>query len=277
MDVTKSLPYGRPMKIRHVLHWGAFLVVSAWLAVWVWEGLTATDQTTSVLPFNDATFGPAGPVLIGTAWGCLLAFNPATFDSTPTVSKRRATARAVARVVQTGRTGLTVNDVPQHEIYMRVMPASAPEFIGRLRALVGRGQEHLLDVGAPAIVAYDPARHDDLRLAEDGEAASRELLIQWRVDRGLLDARHAQALREGVSAPASVLEIRPSGRRRDGEVEVTLRVVVAPEGRQSWEAESTGHVAPDALPLIQVGSPVTAWYLPADPGTVALTTEAMPV
>lgn len=260
------------MKIRHVLHWGAFLLLSVWLAIWAWEGLMSVDQTTSILPLNIPEFSPMAPVLVGTAWGCLLCFNPATFDEKPRVRKSRATALAVARVVECNRTGLTVNDVPQYEIYMRVMPAGAPEFIALLRVLVDARQQYLLNEGMTEVVRFDPSHHDELLLANDHPQA-RRAMVSWRVDRGLLSADHARVIWEGVSAPASVLAIRPSGKRREGEQQVTLSLVVAPKGHQSWEAETTGYVRPESLPRIQVGSPVTAWCMPTNPNVVVVSME----
>lgn len=112
---------------------------------------------------------------------------------------------------------------------------------------------------------YNPANHDTVRLADLDDAAVQRAVIDWRVERGLLSAAHSRALRDGVETPASVTALRPTGRRRDGEVEMTLTLLMAPEDGAAWEAESTGFVDPGALSAIQVGSPVLAWYLPGAP------------
>ncbi len=73
--------------------------------------------------------------------------------------------------------------------------------------------------------------------------------------------------------PASVLEVRPTGRRREGQSELALRVLKAPEGAATWEADTTVFVYPQAIPHLQVGAPVWAFYRREDPQTVAVTIE----
>lgn len=46
-----------------------WLLLSAWLVVWVGEGLFGVDQRHSILPFaGEDSLG--APILIGVAWGC---------------------------------------------------------------------------------------------------------------------------------------------------------------------------------------------------------------
>ena len=77
----------------------------------------------------------------------------------------------------------------------------------------------------------------------------------------------------GTQVPASVLEVRPTGRRREGQSELALRVLMAPEGAATWEADTTVFVYPQAISHLQVGAPIWAFYRREDPQTVAITIE----
>ncbi|MGO1590913.1 hypothetical protein, partial [Ancrocorticia sp.] len=144
------------MKITRVLHGIAWLVLSLWLVIWVWEGLFGTDVTDSILPFNVPFVSPMPGVLVGTAWGCLMTFTPGLFSDKPRVSKRKATELAIGQVIKADSTGLTVNDVPQYDIFVRVMPAMGSEFIGQLRTLIGSAERELLEKNTPIPVRFNP-------------------------------------------------------------------------------------------------------------------------
>lgn len=253
-----------------ILYWLVWLALGCWLAAWALEGLAAADQRVSRLPVLSSTAQYGMPpfavaLLIGVGWGLMATFSWAWTPDPGKARRRRATAFAMGRLVESARTGVTINDVPQYDLYIRVGPGEGGEFIGRYRTLVPASEAALLRRGIPLPVRYNPANHDTVRLADLDDAAVQRAVIDWRVERGLLSAAHSRALRDGVETPASVMALRPTGRRRDGEVEMTLTLLMAPEDGAAWEAESTGFVDPDALSAIQVGSPVLAWYLPGAP------------
>lgn len=249
-----------------------WLLLSAWLVIWTGEGLFGVDQRRSILPFaGEDTLG--APILIGVAWGLILTFGGLL---TGLGRRSRITGEAeigVGRIVEVSRTGLSVNDVPQYDLFVRVTPRAGDDFIGQLRMLVPPTDIAALQVGQPVPVRYSGTRRDAVELADVSDPAVREAMLQWRIDRGLIDPRLVKARTTGIQVPASVLEVRPTGRRRDGQSELALKVLLAPEGASTWEADTTVFAFPEAISHFQVGAPIWAFYRREDPQTVAVTIE----
>lgn len=249
-----------------------WLLLSAWLAIWVGEGLFGIDQRQSILPFMGGDTLMA-PILVGVAWGLLL-----TFGSTLGSLGRRSTPRGdvqigVGRVVEVAQTGLTVNDVPQFDIFVRVTASDGTESIGQMRTLLDAGDQATIRTGLPLPVRFSTDDPDVVALADTSEPTVREALLDWRIQRGLIDPRQVRARTTGNKVPASVLSVRPTGRRREGQSELELRVLMAPEGAASWEADTVVFLYPEAISHVQVGSPVWAYYRREDPQTVAITLD----
>jgi len=249
-----------------------WLLLSAWLVIWTGEGLFGIDQRDSILPFSgEDTLG--GPIIIGVAWGLIL-----TFGGTMSGLGRRRRVRGesqigVGRIVEVTRTGLTVNDLPQYDLFIRVTPTAGEEFVGQLRMLADTTDLAWLQVGQPIPVRFSPTDHDTIELADVTDQAVHDALLQWRIDRGLIDPRLVRARTTGTQVPASVLAVRPTGRRLEGQSELELTVLMAPEGASTWEADTTVFAYPEAISRFQVGSPIWAFYRREDPKTVAVTIE----
>lgn len=252
----------------------AWLLLSAWLAVWVGEGLFAADQRSSVLPFvGEDTL--VAPIIIGVAWGLLLTFGGVLGG----LSRRRLrgeTEIGVGRIVDVARTGLTVNDVPQYDIFVRVTPRAAEDFIGQLRMLVDPTDAGALQVDLPLPVRYSLTDPDVVEMADPRDPAVIDAILAWRIERGLIDPRQVRARTTGTPVRASVLAVRPTGRQREGQSELALTVLLAPEDQATWEAETTAFVFPDVISRFQVGAPIWAYYRREDPQTVAVTLEKGP-
>ncbi|MCM3780671.1 hypothetical protein [Microbacterium hydrocarbonoxydans] len=252
-----------------------WLLLSAWLVIWTGEGLFGVDQRESILPFaGEDTLG--APIIIGVAWGLLL-----TFGGTMSGLGRRRKLRGeshigVGRIVEVSRTGLTVNDVPQYDLFIRVTPGSGDDFIAQLRTLVQPTDLSSLQVGNPLPVRYSLSDQDSVELADINDPSVREAVLQWRIDRGLIDPRQVRARTTGTQVPASVIAVRPTGRRLEGQSELALTVLLAPEGQSTWEAETTVFAYPEAISRFQVGAPIWAFYRREDPQTVAVTIEKEP-
>ena len=238
-----------------------WLLLSAWLVVWVGEGLFGVNQRASILPLAGED-GLGGPIVIGVAWGLLLTFG----GSMSGLARRK-------KVVEMPRTGGTVNDVPRDDLFIRVRPSVGDDFIGQLRMLLDAGDVGALQVGQPVPVRYSLEDPDTVELADLSDPTVREAMLQWRIDRGLIDPSQVRARTTGTQVPASVVEVRPTGRRREGQSELALKVLVAPEGAEPWEADTTVFVYPQAVSRLQVGAPVWAFYRREDPHTVAVTIE----
>lgn len=249
-----------------------WLLLSAWLVIWTGEGLFGVNQRESILPFRgEDTLG--APIMIGVAWGLVLTFGGTMSGLGRRKKVRGETHIGVGRIVEVSRTGLTVNDVPQYDIFIRVTPGAGAEFIGQLRTLVDAADFASLQVGQPLPVRYSLTDQDTVELADFTDPAVRDAMLQWRIERGLLDPRLVRARTTGIQVPASVLEMRPTGRRLEGQSELALKVLMAPEGAATWEAETTTFVYPQALSHLQVGAPIWAFYRREDPQTVAVTIE----
>ncbi|MBP3978668.1 hypothetical protein [Microbacterium sp. BLY] len=249
-----------------------WLLLSVWLVIWVGEGLFGVDQRESILPFaGDDSFG--APIMIGVAWGLLLTFGGSLSGLGRRKKVRGPAQIGVGTVVEMSRTGVTVNDVPQYDLFIRVSPSVGDDFIGQLRMLLDAADAGALQVGQPVPVRYSTTDPDTVELADLTDPAVREAMLQWRIDRGLIDPAQVRARTTGTQVPASVLEVRPTGRRREGQSELALKVLVAPEGAEPWEADTTVFVYPQAVSRLQVGAPVWAFYRREDPQTVAVTIE----
>ena len=252
-----------------------WLLLSAWLVIWTGEGLFGVDQRESILPFaGEDTLG--APIIIGVAWGFML-----TFGGTMSGLGRRRKLRGeshigVGRIVEVSRTGLTVNDVPQYDLFIRVTPGSGDDFIAQLRTLVQPTDLSSLQVGNPLPVRYSLADQDAVELADISDPSVREAVLQWRIDRGLIDPSQVRPRTTGTQVPASVIAVRPTGRRLEGQSELALTVLLAPEGQSTWEAETTVFAYPEAISRFQVGAPIWAFYRREDPQTVAVTIEKEP-
>lgn len=252
-----------------------WLLLSAWLVIWTAEGLFGVDQRESILPFaGEDTLG--APIIIGVAWGLML-----TFGGTMSGLGRRRKLRGeshvgVGRIVEVSRTGLTVNDVPQYDLFIRVTPGSGDDFIAQLRTLVQPTDLSSLQVGNPLPVRYSLADQDAVELADISDPSVREAVLQWRINRGLIDPSQVRARTTGTQVPASVIAVRPTGRRLEGQSELALTVLLAPEGQSTWEAETTVFAYPEAISRFQVGAPIWAFYRREDPQTVAVTIEKEP-
>lgn len=252
-----------------------WLLLSAWLVIWTGEGLFGVDQRQSILPFaGEDTLG--APILIGVAWGLIL-----TFGGTMSGLGRRRKVRGeprigVGRIVEISRTGLTVNDVPQYDLFVRVTPVEGEEFIGQLRMLVDPADLAALQIGQPIPVRYSLTDQDTVELADILDPTVRDAMLQWRIERGLIDPRLVRARTTGAQVPASVLEVRPTGRRLEGQSELALKVLMAPEGAATWEADTTVFAYPEAISRFQVGAPIWAFYRREDPQSVAVTIEKEP-
>lgn len=249
-----------------------WLLLSAWLLVWTGEGLFGVDQRHSILPFaGEDTLG--APIMIGVAWGLILTFG-GTMSGLGRRKKVRGEAHiGVGRIVEISRTGLSVNDVPQYDIFIRVTPRDGDEFVAQMRTLVDASDFADLQVGQPLPVRYSLTDQDTIELADVTDPVVHAALLQWRIDRGLIDPRLVKARTTGTQVPASVLEMRPTGRRLEGQSELALKVLMAPEGAATWEAETTVFAYPQALSHFQVGAPLWAFYRREDPQTVAVTIE----
>lgn len=249
-----------------------WLLLSAWLVIWTGEGLFGVDARHSILPFSGEDTLLA-PILIGVAWGLTLTFGGTMIGLAGRTTLRGDTQISVGRIVELSRTGLSVNDVPQYDIFVRVTPGTDTDFVSQVRMLVDPADAVALQIGQPLPVRYSLTDMDNVELADPTDPVIRDALLRWRVDRGLIDPRLVAARTTGIQVPASVLAVRPTGRRLDGQVELTLTVLMTPEGASTWEADTTVFVYPQALTHLQVGAPIWAFYRREDPRTVAITIE----
>jgi hypothetical protein len=123
-------------------------------------------------------------------------------------------------------------------------------------------------------VSYREGTPDRVSLADPGSHEVEQMMLRWRISHGLILPELIPARTRGVSQPASVLELRPTGERKAGQVQVTVRLLIMPtDGSDHFEADSTVFLHPEALAHVQVGSPVFAMYEPSRPDLVHMTIQ----
>ena len=254
-----------------------WLLLSAFLLIRVVESLTSPDQTTSVLPIPNITGSVDVPFLLaGVAWGTLLTFGSISASARPRIRGAGAGPRelAPATVIELGRTGVTINDVPQYEICLEVQPVAGEPFVSSVTELLTAPEAADLRPGRLLAVEYRPDAPDRLALSDPGSPEVERMMLRWRIAHGLIADDVIAARTTGVSQPASVLALRPTGDQKEGQVEITARLLVSPaDGSPPFEADSTVFVHPAALANVQVGSPVFAMYEPAHPDRVHMTIQ----
>ncbi|MGO1413013.1 MAG: hypothetical protein ACTHVH_00525 [Microbacterium gubbeenense] len=254
-----------------------WLVLSALLLVRIAESLFGVDQTTSILPIPSIT-GSVDVFFIvgGVAWGILLTFGVLVGAGRP---RRRRSARgpqqlAPATVIETRRTGMTINEVPQYEIFLDVQPVEGEAFVSSFRQVLSAPEVIHVQPRGMLPVLFRPGDPDHVALADPSTHGVEQMMLRWRIAHGLVADELISARTRGISQPASVLALRPTGAQREGQVQITTRLLITPaDGSAAFEADSTVFVHPDALSHVQVGSPVFAMYEPAHPERVHMTIQ----
>ncbi|MGI6877199.1 hypothetical protein [Microbacterium sp. gxy059] len=248
-----------------------WLALTVLLAIWVGEGLFGVDQSSSVLPWADDS--ETSMIFVGVAWGILLMLGG--FLPTKSIAAGRSGTRseiAVAQVIETRRTGTTINDVPQYDVFFDVTPTSGEPFVSSLRSLFDAADIAAVQPGSLFPVRYDPENLDRVEIADPEDPSVRRLLLEWRIAKGLIPPDLVDARSRGISQPASVRAMTPTGVRREGNVELEVTLLITPEdGTPAREETTTVFVRPEALGHVQVGAPVYAMYEPERPDRVAMT------
>lgn len=254
-----------------------WLLLSAFLLVLVGESLFGVDQTTSILGLPDVTGSVDVTFLLaGVGWGVLTTVGIFAGRRGP---RRRVRAHgpqqlALATVIETRRTGVTINEVPQYEIYLDVQPVDGDAFVSSFTELLSAPDVIHVQPGSLLAVNFRPGDPDRVSLADPGSPVVEQMMLRWRIARGLVADELIPARTRGASQPASVLALRPTGVQREGQVEISTRLLVSPtNGSAPFEVDSTVFVHPEALAHVQVGSPVFAMYEPAHPDLVHMTIQ----
>ncbi|HLT59814.1 MAG TPA: hypothetical protein VK020_01400 [Microlunatus sp.] len=245
--------------------------LSVALLIWIGQGLLGIDQRGGLLALvpglrlpDDLIFAP---IMIGTAWGILLTFGGSSWAAT---SKRVSGPVAMATLIESRTTGLTINEVPQFQLFLEVHPTDGEAYVSQCRKLIRAAEQRDLVKGAPIPVHYDLTDPDHVTPADPADPEVRRAVLQWRVDRGLIEPGLVHARLHGTPERASVLELRPTGRHQDGQTELEVKLLVSPTDRPPFEAVSRAFVHPEGVRMLQVGSPVWAYWVPGDPNRVAV-------
>ncbi len=251
------------------LAWAVWIALTVFLVAWVGQAMFGVDQTDSVLPFSIDR--ETDIILYGLAWAGLAAFASGG-GGAPRRAAARRTQLAMATVIETRSTGWTINDVPQHDVYLDVTPTDQEPFVASFRGLFPDDAISSFRPGTPVPVLFDPKRTEEVEVADLDDPGPRSALLDWRIQKGLVARELVRARLYGRPHPASVVAVRPTGARREGQVELAMTLLITPEdGTPQREADTRVFVFPEALGNLQVGSPVFAMYEPHRPEQVAVT------
>ncbi|WP_105565747.1 hypothetical protein [Microbacterium halophytorum] len=148
-----------------------WLALGAVVAIWVYEGLTSVDQRESLVPFLSGN-PETGIIFVGVAWGLISMLLSAVGLGRGGAGGGRAlrTRVAMGEVIEIQRTGVTINDVPQYDVYLEVAPRDGDRFVAYLRGLFDPFTVTGVQPGAMVPVRYDPSHRDRVEMAAEGDA-----------------------------------------------------------------------------------------------------------
>ncbi len=154
-------------------------------------------------------------------------------------------------------------------VTVEVESVSGQTFVGKLRA----GDDHpvvsSLRPGVVLLVAFDPARREELSLPDDIVAVRSEF-DQMLLRKGLVSSRQLDLIRTGVRAYAVVTALHATGVARENYREVRLDLLVSRPGGGQFAARETALVPLSALPDVAPGSIVDTYYRRGDESAVAV-------
>lgn len=172
---------------------------------------------------------------------------------------------AVGTVEGLDRTHLTVNDIPQYRIRLRVRGVDMREFTGELKMLISPHQMAAVAPGTILPVAYLPENPGKLyRVPAQRQPEAQALFQRQQVQLGLADPRAAEISERGVSVTGVVMSMTPTGEIRQGYTGVDATVRFTNSNGSLVERSKRVFLPQSMLGQLGVGRQVDMRVLPDD-------------
>lgn len=171
----------------------------------------------------------------------------------------------VGRVEKVTWTGLSVNDVPQYRLTLRVRGTDLQEFTGQLSLFI---RPHELGTFAPGTimpVAYEPEKPTMLALVpEHRQEEARDQLHRQQVQLGLADPQAMEIHERGLPTTGVILTTTPTGEIRHGYTGLEVTVRFADSHGNPVERSKRMFLPQSMLGQLTAGRQVDLWVLPED-------------
>lgn len=158
-------------------------------------------------------------------------------------------------------TGLSVNDVPQYRLTLRVRGTDLQEFTGHIRP-------HELGTFAPGTimpVAYEPEKPTMLALVpEHRQEEARDQFHRQQVQLGLADPQAMEIHERGMPTTGVILTTTPTGEIRHGYTGLEVTVRFAYSHGNPAERSKRMFLPQSMLGQLTAGRQVDLWVLPED-------------
>lgn len=183
---------------------------------------------------------------------------------------------AIATLVDTSPTGMSINDVPQYQLTLDVETAEGQQFRATCTQPVPHQQLASMTPGVQLPVVHRPDQPGVVELAPPDRVDEAQVIHhQLRVIKGLTETDALQIAAEGTPTVGVVLAAVPTGEIRHGQTGLELTVAVTrPDGSQ-FTAHKATYLPPAHLSLAQPGSQVQVSYLPHDESRFTITVAAL--
>lgn len=162
-------------------------------------------------------------------------------------------------------TGLSVNDVPQYRLTLRVRGTDIQEFTGQLSLFI---RPHELGTFAPGTimpVAYEPENPTMLALVpEHRQEEARDQFHRQQVQLGLADPQAMEIHERGLPTTGVILTTTPTGEIRHGYTGLEVTVRFADSHGNPVERSKRMFLPQSMLGQLTAGRQVDMWVLPKD-------------
>jgi hypothetical protein len=261
--------------IRRVLRVVLLLGMIGTAGWYVWYGLTAPgDEFTT--PWEDAI---AVPIVVGSLvlpiW--LVLGIVGTYTGTRNSSAMRTAPLGIGTITGYQRTNLSVGERPVMEIGLTVRTADGQVFDSVARQTVDLTELHLIVPGTHLPVRYLPGDNSKVEIDHSGDRAQIQAVQdQVMIRAGLTTPRGLHIAANGVQTRAVVSAVRPTGRLVQDNPQLTLTLLVTRLDGSSFEVTTDKVISAPLVGLVQIGSVVTAYYLPGVEDDISIQLPANP-
>lgn len=256
------------------IKWIAVAACAAGTAMWAYNGITAEGDAISGW-LNGWMVAPILLFcLVPTLFTIDRAFGDADIfgDHTSPPKEFAGAAIGMGTVVETQRTGLSINDQPQLEIAFDVETTTGHSFRGFAKQIVDLTELSVVQPGAILPVRYLPDSTKVTLATDASQAELQSVLNRVQLAKGDITPNQLRIAEQGVEGQAVVLAMTPTGEIRGTRsvISVTLRVT-RPDG-STFDLTQEKPVHPRTVPEIQPGAIVRVKYLPQDESEVSVLT-----